>query len=359
MSLTKLLYDKFDTASSLTLSFATSSSIHQILFWCEELLQSNIIDELFESLWLAYYLFYAKQNKHIEKYISTKFELYQQQHDNKHIYHIISKLFISPKSSHIYNILTSQLNNNSKNKLSLLKGKSPSWCCNYNKISHQILRFLDKHEYLKAIQHIIKYHSSNSNDSIQYIHQDIIKFFNIQSPFKYKHSPLHHTLIISHSIYIILNKLNFITNDYQNNIILKNPDFNNKYKKNNLHDESNILTDINIPQHLFNHILNKQPNCEQNYHILTKYRLYNIHPDIHNIIPTYISPNLNSIRYNWTSFLNTPIWIQRIKQHNGDYINNNITFNNINDEEDFYNNYNMEFDEQPLHIQQRSIRKYE
>ena len=356
MPLTRLLYDSAHAQASLTLSFTTANSIQEPLFWCEELFMSGFISEIFHALWKAFYLTCAIEYPHLSSYIINKtIEFTNDKNESpKHIRHIISKLFAARRNCITLNHYAYHTHKEILNKsISVLRGKAPTWINDYDKKSHQVLRHIHRKNPEKALALIA--------------HSDNIEFINAvnKACHEYLGSPIT-TQTITHDNIVIakLHAFTTILRKKPHNIPENSPftpfntppmcEFNPSKEslRNSLtgFDSNNI--DLSIPEHFITPLKITQ---QTTWKILRTHRLFPHHHSCQ-ILTSNTPPNFDNVRFNWLDLcIGCPLWDQRIKNNSAYIKENKVTFNNDDDFEDFHNKWDLEFDEQPLEIQQMSI----
>ena len=97
-----------------------------------------------------------------------------------------------------------------------------------------------------------------------------------------------------------------------------------------------------------------------NYKVLKEVCKYDLRTEVNKIFEYEIDKKeqLENVRLNWEIYAyNCPYWKLKMTEHGGYLDNNKIKFNKVEDEEDFYNLYDLELDEQPKWVQDRCIGK--
>ena len=347
MPLTKLLYDRDHAAASLVLSFVTAQTIEEPIFWTNELIDSGFIQETFIALWKAFYATTAIDYPHISDYITTKTMLwFENQTQRKHILHIVTKLFVCARSPHVINHFAHHTHPSVKLELStILRGKGPAWLSDYDPASHLVLRHIHRKSPEKAIAIVCR------SENIQFLNATAVACDNyLGAPCATPSFPSDINLAKLHIISSILRKKTHnIPNDSPFNPFNTPPgcsyDPRKEASRNALCGPFENNIDITPP--------NKENKLKfKNYQILRNLRKFPQHT-ASNIFANNKPPSIQDIRGNWLNLsVGCPIWDSRIKKHGGIINENcNVTFKDEESFEEFHNEFDLEFDEQPGWVQ--------
>jgi len=369
MPLTRLLYDSAYAHASLALSFVTATSIQEPLFWCEELLTSGFVVETFDALWIAHYATCAINYPHIAEYITDivtvwAYDTSTNLPKHKHIHHIVSKLFTCARSSTVLNHYAHHVDtdpnscscNTHKKPVSVLRGKSPAWVSAYNPLSHQVLRHIHRKHPDKALALVAR------SDNIEFVNAVV------EACAEYLGEP-HSRPAIYKDTHIVVAKLHAFTtilrklpHDLPEPHLPHLPHFptpplceHNPATESHRHslvgpDVNDV--DLNIPPSFTQRLFITDPTAHK---VLRTYRLFPHHPHAHIFATGPEPPPFDAVCNNWLNLcVGCPLWDERIKRAGGNG-GHNIVFDDVADETTFHTQFNTEFDEQPLHIQQMSI----
>lgn len=101
-------------------------------------------------------------------------------------------------------------------------------------------------------------------------------------------------------------------------------------------------------------------NETRNYKVLKKVYKYDLRTEVNKIFEYEINKNeqLEKVRSNWELYaFDCPYWKSKITEYGGYLEDKKIKFNNVENEEEFYNLYDLELDEQPKYVQDKCIGK--
>ena len=101
-------------------------------------------------------------------------------------------------------------------------------------------------------------------------------------------------------------------------------------------------------------------NQVNNYKVLKEVCKYDLRTEVNKIFEYEIDKNeqLEKVRLNWEIYAyNCPYWNSKMREYGGYLDNNKLKFNKVENEEEFYNLYDLELDEQPKWVQDRCIGK--
>jgi hypothetical protein len=329
--LTRYLYIKQEVELALLLSLLNKNE-ESSLFWGYELYYSGFLKELFDLLVKIYYDFYATLNPSFGVYIQKKYNEYIHMKtpiEDRVISMIINNFIIRPFNLDVFML------------------KKIIQCNIYSADigdKNDFINYIKNNKFINISNYIYK--SGFNNTQLKQLLEITIDYFN--------------------SIMINLNKLKIL----------------NEWDKNKIIDKKTLLLSMIMYYYslLFKLKMGKNiyvfvppedvviyetlfaDNITKTYRILSSTVIYDINESNYLNLFELTRYNVNFIEAylnNWLYYASfSPIWSDRIKKYNGT-INNElkkIDFNSETlDEDNFYDQYNYEPDEQPTHIQNKSI----
>ena len=241
-----------------------------------------------------------------------------------------------------------------KKSVSVLRGKAPTWIDEYDSRAHQILRHIARKHPEKALSIVAR------SDNIEFLNATICALHDyIGSPKGAPEIPRNITIAKLHIFATILRKyphslpedtvFTSISTPYG---CEPNPAIDST--RNSLTSFESNFIDIAIPITFHKQLV--IPNIP-NYKILSVARKFPHHPLAHVFASSSSLPSVENVRMNWLDLCSEcPLWKERIEKHKGQTApNGSVTFQDENDLESFHNKWDLEFDEQPLHVQQMSV----
>ena len=300
LSLTRFLYFLEEVKLSLTTCILQKNSLKECYFWISELFYSGFEKECYCLLWKIYYDFYYLNNKKVEQIIIKKTKTVE---THKSSIGDINVLRLHMKIAtilfncdncpcvFIYRITAKNVSSdNVKDKLEYKLKKGD--CKNVNGLIKQLCE-TDIDSCIKILE-LFKGETFCDN--------------------KYYDNKYHLLLCFSCKNYIQIY-------NYKLKFVLKN----------------------------FNDMKELDKPCKHSWNTLNQKRLYPINPTIGCFA---LGTNENSCNKKkiwgefWENFAkNTPLWKKRIERYNGYFKGKNLCFKSLDDEEEFYNNFNYEPDE--------------
>ena len=347
MKLTELLYPYDEVIMSLIQSIL-KKNFEESLYWAWELIYSGediiyILNEIFLD-------FYAVYNPYLERLLNKLNKLYKLYSNNNCIANIIYN-FINSKAS----IYVFKYKNNLDYKPKYIY-KKKEWIKQFPNIFHPLILSIKNknynnisyylriccHKYGSELTHlnIIKYFEFlNKNCDTD----EIIKYWNN----RYSNDDFH--ILLSLIFSILQNK------NMDNAINYENIDCNCDYECECYFDNKNLFKFIETPlvEKLNKHYYSIHKNL--NYLKLHN-RLYSTHNTLGpNNYDRYKYDNINDIYDNYLYYTtNTPSWIKRLDKYNISFDDNKNIICNEDLLDLFNENYDYEFDEQPLYIKNMS-----
>ena len=335
---TRYMYEKSEVEIALIIAILNKTD--DALFWAYELYYSGCITDLIELLWKIYYDFYATLNASFEKYLYNK--LKTGIIDAQIICSIINNFMIRPYTIDVFILrqlvkqLDSEVDENDK-----------------------ITDLLPTEDFISIAYLIFNTTTITSTDMIT----DAIDFFNHAGLALNSTNEINRynkittcvpfinprTIILSRVIhwFVLFKKIklgkNLFVHTEPSEIVMY----------------ETILTDLTMQGNT-----SKFPLLPilQARNILSQAAIYHI--DQYNYLSLFKSKRENNnivqaYNYNWeycASF--TPLWQRRIEKCNGviDHKSKSIIFEDEDDMEKFYLHYGLDTEEQPVRIQEKSIK---
>lgn len=341
--LTRLLYSYDEVKLSLLCSLLKKNDIVECYYWCGELYYSDPDDnfDIFKFIWKIYFDFYAVHNPGLEKYIQRKELNWRERPDIKILLSLIINLWHCHASPELF-ILRNMIKTQSESLvLYNVKGKKWDWLAEFPVRYHNFLIAIHKKHMSNAGRLLYQLCKTNESNEIYNI---IIRYYSsyvnmLPENIISKKWENRHWRNDFHGLLALLSHLQKPIEEINHPLIFKQP-----LKK---HIESLVNDNIDIEK--------RHSTCDRVYRILKEYRKYGIHEHIgmfhldRDTVDNYVDDS----RHNWQNYVyNTPIWNRRISKYNGCIRNNNLFLEN---EDDFYNKYDLELDEQSPDVQNKSL----
>ena len=342
--LTRYLYFKDEVCLSLINALLRNKELNECLFWTSELYYSGYYTETWHILWKIYYDFYAIKSPKLEKFIINIYKKWRENQDISYILSVVknfhSNATASPEVFCMRSLIKIQ-----KKKVAPLNRQHLPRDFKYNIKYRNLLYAIHRKDYNNLAFYIQKYHNMEGD-----IYCAIISYFKDVHGIPFKNIEMAKKRLESHpykdKIHIIIS---LIFHCYtpgkeiiQRNIIIRASADNIIFIKD--------LNTITIKP------LYKTLQFKRLYGISDKIGCFQL--DRYN--PKY--PEANKLFwYHWEYFAyHSPLWRKRFEKYSIE-INHKtweITFNNVDEEEEFHEIYNYEPDEQSKEIQEKSIATY-
>ena len=328
---TRYLYEKQEVELSLRVSLL-EKKIEESLFWAYELFYSGFQEELFLLFIFIYYDHYATLNPSFGIYIIIKYNEFfiekKEEFEDRHVCMIIHDFITRPFNLDVFSCRMFEKTDDTETNYTLTLEDIVS-SNNYFLISY----WVKENELEKCLEKIELFFENKLEKKIPKNikkHIDLIKKYKLDFVVSFK------TVVI----FIIIHLLSLTSNLKmgKNLYVVASSEEVEKYKTICFKPCYKTLSKVS----LFN--IN---NSNYLY-------LFDLKRDKKDIVDAYWN--------NWlyhASF--SPLWIQRIQKYGG-IVNENekkIDFEDIDLEEAFYEEFNLEPDEQPKEIQEKSIQKIE
>jgi hypothetical protein len=323
--LTRYLYIKDEVKLSFLSALLEKSK--SALFWAYELYYSGFHDELINYIWLIYYDFYAELNNTFEAYLLKKTKEWKNNKDPNIIGNIVDNLLIRQFNADIF--ILRQFVNKFYNKNKIYQETD------YNNLKRDVFFCIDKEDYISLSYIIIS--NSKLLDDKEYclkLFLDIVdgdKNFKIfKNIIKYNFVTIRHILLTK-----CILKISFVKGLKQNK---------STYLKGQKYSIYETINNVKPYRVLVN-------ACDYKIDEFGYNSLFELERDKYNkdIFKKYILDNWIYL----ASF--SPVWFERIQQHNGSINYNTKQIEFIDDDflEKFYDLYNYELDEQSIYIQDK------
>jgi hypothetical protein len=354
IKLTRYLYIKDEVELSLVSAILERSD--HALFWCYELYHSGYINDLIHLLWKIYFDFFAVLNPSFEKYLITKCKVLHNQNtsndigidtlkqicDEKMVGNIVENLLIRPHNLDVFVLreMACQFDFDFNNEL-IEKYKTSK---NISIISNILTELLNEEDYLMLSNLFI-----NVIDvaDLTNIFGDLIEYYKlIGIQFKSNNEKMlndfSNLIKIHDARLVLLSKLIHFESLKKNKKMGKNIFIQIEYNQIKKYETVEaILFSRERPAYK----ILKQSNLLRvdEYNYLSLFSLQRSNYDFKNIW-----------YYDWVYYASfSPLWLKRIKQHNGiiSHSSQKVIFINEDDEECFVEYYNLEPDEQTKEIQ--------
>jgi len=343
--LTRLLYPKDEVIISLVNELLLKQNLDICYYWTSEVYYSD--KNIFWFIWKIYFDFYAEYNPKLEIYIKKKQVLYDTSQELLCLFDIINNLFSCKISSTEF--LLRQYSLITKKPLIIYRHSSHkkwNWLQEYENKYHTLLKSLHKDNLITAVVQL----------------QNILLHTDAKE--------VYHVIVSYYSKYIVLVALDKIEKKWNTRgwyddfhgllslIVHLHTDMNNINKRHIIKK-----TDKKIIKHYIdidNAIHMRHKTKDRVYKILSDFREYPLHEACSAFKLTKdidTSFKKNNLLY-WEYFAyKSPLWKERIQEYRGVPCEKtkNIVFKNTNDADDFYELYNMEFDEQSKIVQDLSL----
>ena len=339
--LTRYLYVKERVEYSLFCAILESSR-EESIFWAYELYFSGFTIETVRFLWTIYFRIYSDKYPNLELFLRLKTEEWMK---DKSKYWIIGTM--------VENLARKGLTRKERGPVSI----DILW----NMLNHKNNQVLDFHDFSRTLL------NSNINDESEMIHTIIGKInmattseelFGIDISKLYEDSNDNHSQFQSlcEQTYQTIKLISSHVNNLQNlkyACISRTFTFYHYFYKKNTKNTKKKLDTKKFSILVENDVLKYTSKPFIEYHawkVLSKLHLFPIRNS-----PEALTRPLEITDYdNWIFYAHvSPIWEKRICKYGGkiNKIKKGVKFSNIDQEEQFYNWYNLEPDEQPTYIQ--------
>jgi hypothetical protein len=314
--LTRFLYNYDEVKINLLLSLLTKKEFREVIFWSSEIYCSGFKKELWDYIWKIYYDFYALLSS--GKEIKKNYEKYLK--ENK-FHYILKTLFVLFHSNISFDVFI--VNNLYKVRKMSIKTKKKMKISNIKKM----LKFFLEEKLIKKFVIKLKH-------ALQINKEETTKFILEE----FGNHELNEECLFQ-QLFIISQKPNTKPNTKPKIKISKT-------------QKAYVLKLINF----------KFEKQNIKYKILKNMRYFSISEYTNSFKLEREKLDIKSIfRQNWEYHANfSPFWRNKIKMYKGKIKNKKIIFNDDN-YENFYEQYNLEPDEQCLEVQEKStknLKKY-
>jgi hypothetical protein len=332
LNLTRKLYI-FDEVKYTLLNNLTFKNCDFIecIFWSYELFYSGFVDELCEILFEIYYKFYAIKYPKYESKLNIKLN----KKNINSILYVVNLLYYTPKiTTDIFEIY--QKTPKSINKVYLIDHKNFKFLETLN-IDHTYYKFVAA-IHKNNFTNIMYYIKNNTFDNYNELYDSVKKYFNIVKKIKLENKSLD-SIHYSDKYLIIVSLICYLKSDISNI---------NKRKIFRKFDKSQFKNKLDKF---------KMISGNKNYRILESNPLYHISKNIGCFpLTRFQFKNIkNEVRYHWDYHCSSsPIWLERLNKYKFkiDDSKKSVIFENVDEEEEFYETFDYEFDEQSNELQE-------
>ena len=334
-TLTRFLYAKDEVILSLVHAFLEKKSCRECYYWAFELFYSG--ENIFHILWTIYFDFYAELNPKLESYMRKKQLEYQTHQSIDSIACIIRNIYASNYTDTVFMLRQCILSGKSPTKI--FKGRPPTWVLQHEMPFRVWLMSIEK-----RCPENIAYYTKQIVDTwtADIAFQHLMLYFTktlglVEKPDKLEH--YWDARPYPCDIHAILSTIVSLSMPVEHSL------------KRNIY--------IRPTNEDLAWIMQSQDPCRRPDILLGVRRVYHINP---NIGAFQLSRNtLNYVeasRNHWEYYsARSLLWQNRIMMCQGvlNHVNCSISFSNDDMLEKYYALFGVEFDEQPLHVQNKSI----
>tara|TARA_Y100001958_G_C21248295_1_gene580819 strand:+ start:5759 stop:6904 length:1146 start_codon:yes stop_codon:yes gene_type:complete len=341
--LTRLLYSYDEVKLSLLCALIKKSSLDECYFWCGELYYSDPDDafDIFKFIWKIYFDFYAIHNPGLEKYIQKKELNWREKPDIKILLSLIVNFWSCPASPDLFLLRNMTKIHSESLVIYRVKGKKWSWLGDFPACYHNFLIAIEKNHTDNAAR--ILYQLCKNNESNE-IYNIIIRYYSTRInllPDKVitKKRDNRHWRNDFHGLLALMIHLQTPVEDINHLLIFKQPS-----KKS-----------VEIIENNNNAIEERHRQIDRVYRILKDYRKYSIqeHIGLFHLDRDTVDNYVDECRQHWHCYIaQVPLWRTRINTYNGQFHKKKLVLQN---EEEFYNKYDLELDEQSPTVQYKSL----
>ena len=366
---TRYLYEKEEVGYSFVLSILNKKE-EEAKFWASELYYSGFELELYELIWIIFINFYAVLNLKFENYllknIKKCIEENKEEEKIKHLYLIIKNIIIRPYNLDIFSLIV--LNEDfdleeetleNKKHLEEYLTEKPDFL--------QMAKFL-----LPFVENLEKKNSGTdkTSETPENTLKKVVEFFKekvdpkkmqkIESDWNKNIENLNLLGFYYSKELLLLIRILYLYSNYHNLKMGKNLIIISTSEEMNKEINANKTLEIQINETLENE--NHNQKIDQPRKIFKMARRFKINENINGIYKLKRNKIKISIQSalldHWLYYASfSPIWKNRIEEYNGEILHEKkkINFENIDDEEDFYQLFQYEPDEQSKECQEKSI----
>lgn len=325
MVFTEFLYKKDEVTASFMVSMMFNTNIEESTFYICELYNSGFYEDVYNILYQLYFDFYYITNPEYLKKINDIISNDKEKKDVTNIIYIVKWLFYSDKCIPVFLLNQHMKIYNSKQKITVFRGKTPKWLENFNTVSHKLLRSIEKFNW----KNITYYIHISTNEQIEIMYKDTLKYLNdkkkkILLDYSVNYENKKHMLISL----ILINYSNVIV---ESSVVEK---FTTDYEE--------PVYDKIKPRNLLKTNRKFQIKSE----LIDAFKL-----ERHDISR---KEHMDKLLYSWEYFCkDTPIWKKRFTEYEATF-NEKINFPNEDLLENFYEKYSLEPDEQNMETLKKS-----
>jgi hypothetical protein len=323
---TRYLYIKDEVKISILISLLKKN--REALFWAYEFYYSGFSTELWDYFWTIYYDFYASLNQHFKKFLFEKQQKWniniansQYAEADKIIAQIINNFHIRPWNTDVFLLRhfaqpISPLNRDISLFLENVDYEGITYYILHNSFGaediNKVAHYFCEERKLITKNKATIWKKQAQNACKEQIISDIIHFYSLATPLK-----------MGRPLYVV-------------------------GKDENISEYQTIYTDQETKLYSYKILPKACKYAIDSEHLLGLFHLQrNSCPEL-----------LQMYHYNWLYYAaSTPLWAERIQKCGGtiNHESKTIDFDNIENEEEFHDNYNLEPDEQSTEVQERNI----
>jgi hypothetical protein len=334
--LSKRLYIYDEVVLMLITSIIKKEDINECYYWVYELHNSGCdFERLFE---IIFYDFFFILNPYAITFITKKIKLYLENKDIKIILQIVKNLFKMKNNDMVF-VFRQYLNYINTNNIctnKIFRGRKPQWLSKYDKKYHSFLRYLKTKDYRNMLIQFPDF----QDDRTSFI--DLIKkYYNINDELNHIFK-LEIQNITALSIICLL-EFNIMILKHKQKIYLslREDEYTDIHKNNFLE-----TTGQNGPSETRAYNILKS----RKYCISNNIGSFNLHR--YTIDYTMLH---DEIRYKWLYYCQgCEYWDHLIKKYEISFIDKKDNIKDLDLFDEFHDNYNLEFDEQSIVIQNKN-----
>ncbi len=340
-TLTRLLYEKEEVKLSIISSLLRGEDYEEVLFWTTELYESGFPRETWDTLWRAYYDFYAIVHPQMERFILERSEC-----EERYAYLDVVKNFYQKKNTGYVFLMRMGYRLITKPEVRY-RGRSPKWLKAYPVESYMLLRSISNKNfsnicyYLRMWSELEAKRGGNFSDSCR---ETLMKYFAAEEGIgvrRRKAAKRGWEVGYQDKVHVLLALILHCLMD-ESHIVLDDRVEQSTEKE--LH-YAVWLDTIDLPSH---YLLDSRRDFE----VFDSIGCFDL-PRCH------VDDVEKLLWFDWIYYSSkSPMWAKRIAEHGGvvNEENKTVDFENEDAEEKFHQDYGLEPDEQDKNVQAMSTR---
>ena len=361
LTFTRLLYPYYDVVQSIYESFKLKENYDETLFWMCELYYSMYYNDSYFMLYFLYFSFnihfdndlklYKNIQENQEKW-NASFSNKKKEPTHSHFFKLFSKLYNANYNKDYNNILIEHTNSDNSQKLTIFKGKKPEFLKEFPIDLQKLIYSFHKQNKSNTWNYIEKYFIENSIDcekAYNILLIELTKYINSVHNTNYEKKIEINGFCelfknfgtdIPQHYYITISKLLMLHMFQKNESITKDNFIKSKYS-----NKSTYMSHYNCNDKYITSLGLKT------YRLMGILRKYKLQIPYDRSLEESISLRRNYYYY-WMNYISfCPLWKKRLLEYNASIKNDgSISFDKLDDEELFNDNYNYEPDEQSKEI---------